>query len=69
MVCPRREPPNTGDFELFRQLRSASNDGVADSFISQLVRNGSPGGHSPDAARLEAARRGAARALIALRGN
>ena len=57
------------DHELFRQLRSASNDSVADSFISQLVRNGSAGGHSPDAARLEAARRGAARALIALRGN
>ena len=55
------------DWELFRQLRQASNDSVADSFINRLVRNGSPGGHTLDPARLEAVRRGAARALIALR--
>jgi hypothetical protein len=56
------------DWELFRQLRQASNDSVAESFIGQLVRDGSPGGHALDPVRLEAARRGAARALIALRG-
>jgi hypothetical protein len=54
------------DWELFRQLRQASNDSVADSFINKLVRNGSPGGHTLDPARLEAVRRGAARALIAV---
>ena len=55
------------DWELFRQLRAVSNDSVARSFITQLVRDGSPGGYTLDPVLLERARRGAARALIDLK--
>jgi hypothetical protein len=41
----------------------SGNDSVVAGFLGQLVWNGSPGGHP---VRLEAVRRGAARALIAL---